>query len=214
MLQQVFQHRPFTHRQFDHALAHAGPLGRSVQRQIAQRQHGRFGRIAARQRFDARHQFGAGEGLDQVVVGAQLQAAHAVYDGIARRQQQYRYVAAARAQPPHHFEAVDAGQADIEHYHVRRIGTLQHGVRLAAVVDHVDCHAMPAKHARQAVGQHGIVFHYQYMHVSRRKSSAKLHYAAFPCPGGCPVGLDRQWRPQRTYSLTSLSLMFAAYIRL
>ena len=128
-----------------------------VQHQVAERQHRGFRRVAARQRADARHQFGRGEGLDQVIVGAGLQPAYAVLDGIARGQQQYRGGVAARPQAAHDFEAVDAGQADVEYRHQRRI-TLQEQVGLEAVARQLDLHALALQGTDQAIGKDGVVF--------------------------------------------------------
>ena len=51
------------------------------------------------------------ERLDDVVVGAALQAAHAVVDLVARRQHAHGHRVAALAQPPQHLGAVEVGHA-------------------------------------------------------------------------------------------------------
>ena len=113
---------------------------------------------APRQRANSRHQFGAGEGFDKVIVGARFQAAHAVFDGVAGGQQQHRQGVAARAQAPQHFEAVDAGQADVDHRHRRRRRALQQLVGQQAVAHQFDMDGLRLEHAHDAVGQHGVVF--------------------------------------------------------
>jgi hypothetical protein len=128
-----------------------------IEHQIAQVDDTGLRRIAPRQRPDAGHEFGCGEGFDQVVVGARLEAAHPVFDGVTGREQQHRRGVAARTQAAHDFEAVDAGQADIEHRHLGGIA-LQLGVGLEAVDGQFDLHAMALQGAGQAVGQDGIVF--------------------------------------------------------
>ena len=76
---------------------------------------------AAQQRAHARGELGHGEGLHHVVVGAQVQAAHAVIDRVARREHQHRHrpvCPAAGAQAPQHLEAVHLRQADVEDHQV------------------------------------------------------------------------------------------------
>jgi hypothetical protein len=71
-------------------------------------------RLAApQQRLHARQQLGEGEGLDQVVVRALLQALHAVLDLVARGEHQHGHVLRA-AYGLQHGEAVDAGQHHVE----------------------------------------------------------------------------------------------------
>ena len=67
----------------------------------------------AQQRLHPREEFGKGEGLDQVVVGAAFQPAHAVFDGVARGQHEDGrvLVLAHRGQD---LEAVHAGQHDVQ----------------------------------------------------------------------------------------------------
>ena len=120
--------------------------------------------MAPRQGPHARHQFRRSERLDQVIVGAGLQPAHPVLHLVARRQQQHRQPAAARAQAAHDFKAVQPRQADIEHQHVGRAGALQHGVGFAAIAQQLHLHAMAAQHPCQAVGQDRVVFYQDYMH--------------------------------------------------
>ena len=168
MLEQVFEHGPFAHRQVHHAVAHAGAAGGAVEREFAHGQHRRRLAVAPRQCPYPRHQLGAGKRFDQVVVGAGFQPAHAVFDSVTRGEQQHRHPAAARAQPPHHFEAVHAGQADIEHHHLGGIGALQQLVGSVAVIDHLHRHPLRCHHAAQAVGNHAVVLHYQYLHGVRR----------------------------------------------
>ena len=76
------------------------------------------------------------EGLDQVVVRAGVQAGDALRDRIARAQDQHRGHAAGGARPAQHLEAVQAGQAEVQHHGVeaavlerrQRVGTAAHPV--------------------------------------------------------------------------------------
>ena len=71
-------------------------------------------RAPAEQAGDARQQDGEVERLGQVVVGARLEAAQHVVGVRAGGQQHHRHELPRRAQPPHHLEAVEAGQHDVE----------------------------------------------------------------------------------------------------
>jgi predicted N-acetyltransferase YhbS len=74
---------------------------------------------AAEQGTDARDQFVGVERLDEVVVGARLQAAHAVGDLAARREHQRRGVDALLPELLDHLEAVPARQAHVEDDQIR-----------------------------------------------------------------------------------------------
>jgi len=55
------------------------------------------------------------EGLDQVVVGAGVQAGDAIAGGVARGQHQHRHRVAGSAQALQYLQAVHARQAEVEH---------------------------------------------------------------------------------------------------
>ena len=76
-----------------------------------------LGAAAPGQRLQPRQQFQERERLDQVVVGAVVQAADAVLDAVARGQHDDRRLAHA-AQGPQHREAVHARQHRVQHDHV------------------------------------------------------------------------------------------------
>ena len=69
---------------------------------------------AAQQRAHPRQQLAQRERLDEVVVGAGVQAGDAVVDLAARGEHQHRRAVAALAQAPAHLQAVDAGHRDVE----------------------------------------------------------------------------------------------------
>ncbi|MNL03080.1 hypothetical protein D3C87_1236060 [compost metagenome] len=71
-------------------------------------------RTAPQDGADARHQFGEGERLDHVVVGAKFQALEAVGQLVAGGQAEHRGVLVA-AQFAQHLPAVHAGQHHVEH---------------------------------------------------------------------------------------------------
>ena len=68
-------------------------------------------RASARRRAE---QLGERERLGQVVVGAAVEAGHAVLDRVARREHQHRRPDAVVAQPPAGLEAVDARQHHVQ----------------------------------------------------------------------------------------------------
>ena len=79
----------------------------------------RGGSAAAQQRAHPRHQLGQHERLDQVVVGAGLQAGHPVVDRAARGQDADRHVVVHRPQRGHHADAVQHRHVDVEHDRIR-----------------------------------------------------------------------------------------------
>src|ERR1041384_5879716 len=78
----------------------------------------RGGRGAPRESADARQQLAKGERLREIVVGAGVQAADAIVDGVARGEHEHRRADAALAQIRAEGEAVTAGQHRVEHDHV------------------------------------------------------------------------------------------------
>lgn len=102
MLEEHLQQPAFGGAQLDRRAACAGqqcadgaevPAGEAVA--AAGRRHGGLAAaLAAQHAVDARHQLTGFEGLGDVVVGAQVQAANAVGGGIAGGQQDHRGVAA------------------------------------------------------------------------------------------------------------------------
>ena len=70
---------------------------------------------AAGKRSQAREQLGEGERLDQVVVGAAVEAGDPILDPITRRQHQDRRPHPGGTQPATRLEAVQPGQHHIQH---------------------------------------------------------------------------------------------------
>ena len=92
-----------------------------VQLQVADDERGAAARRpAAQQRAQAREQLLALERLDEVVVGAGIEALDARVDRVARGQHQDRHVAAVLAQQPRDVDAVELGQAEVEDDEVGR----------------------------------------------------------------------------------------------
>ncbi|MNN00766.1 hypothetical protein D3C81_1133680 [compost metagenome] len=115
------------------------------------------------QRAGARFQLSQGEGLGEVVVGAEVQAAHAVFHGTMRSQDQHRHRVAPLAQAPQHFQAVQAGQADIEDGQ-RVVLRGEQVVGARAVVHAIDREAALAEGFHEGGGQFQVVFGKQDTH--------------------------------------------------
>jgi hypothetical protein len=89
-----------------------------VERQVADLEEGAAARgPAAEQSTHPSQQLLALERLDQVVVGAGVKALHPVLNAVTGGQHEDRHVALV-AQPVGHFDAVDAGQAQVEHHQI------------------------------------------------------------------------------------------------
>jgi len=152
------QDRPFAAGQRQLLLADVGAARLEIHAQAAQAQHAAAARlVAAYQRARPRHQLAERERLDEVVVGAALQAAHAVLDGVARGEHQHGKVGALGAHAAQRLEAVDAGQADVEDEQVVRILAHGDGDGLAAF-GAVDDPALGAQRTRGGIGKKRVVF--------------------------------------------------------
>src|SRR3989475_2933839 len=120
---------------------------------------------AARQRLEPRQELAEGEGLRQVVVGAGLEPAHPVVQGIERRQHQDRRGGAAAAQLAAQVEAGAAGEADVQDDDVVAAERcLLQAVREGGRERRID--ALRAQAVAQEARQLGIVFYDQYPHSS------------------------------------------------
>jgi hypothetical protein len=150
-----------------------GAAGDQVELEVSQVQLGGLCGVAvaggapAQQRADARQQFGEGEGLDEVVVGATLQAAHAVLDLVARGEHQHRRGLALGAHRGQHAEAVDARQHHVEQHQVVVAADGQ-AATVDAVVRDVDHMAVLAQALVQVLGQLDFVFDDQQSHGVNR----------------------------------------------
>src|SRR2546428_3245683 len=163
----------------------AGDVHLEVRHAIERR---RERRAAARQRLEPCNELAEGEGLRQVVVGAGLEPAHPVVQGIERRQHQDRRGVAAAAQLAAQVEAGAAGEADVEDDDVvaAERGLLE-AVRKGGRERRID--ALRAQAVAQQAGQFGIVFDDQYPHsrlrggatedreCGRRRASGSLLHA-------------------------------------
>ncbi len=124
------------------------------------------GRAAARERAHARLQLLERERLGEIVVGAEVEAAHAVLDAVLRGEDQHRQFAAPAAQALQHFEPAHLRQAEVEDQQVEfeardraiGFGAGRHAVHRVARI---------AQAAQQTVGQNRVVFGDQNPHPAR-----------------------------------------------
>ena len=110
-----------------------------VELEIADAQHRllRHGRAAPRQRLDACQQFGERERLDQIVVAAAAQAAHAIVDLAERADDQGRRIDPGLAQLADDGQAVHARQHAVDGHH--RVGVRRSQAKsVVAVVREID----------------------------------------------------------------------------
>src|SRR5687768_2121147 len=139
-------------RELDLALAARDLVRVGVEHQVGDPQRGHPARRApAQQRAHAGQQLLSLERLDQVVVGADVQALDARLERVARGQHEDRDLVAVVAQAPRDVDPVEPGEAEVEHDQVG-----QEGVRLLepldAVAGQLDLVALHAQRALQDLG--------------------------------------------------------------
>ncbi|MNV61670.1 hypothetical protein D3C71_1541880 [compost metagenome] len=119
----------------------------------------------------ARFELAEIERLAEVIVRADVQCLHAVFDPVTCGQHQHRGAVTALAHAGQHAQPIQFGQADIEHDQIERL-VAQHARRGQSVA--LPIHGMPtAAHAADdRVGQVRVVFHQQDAH---RSGSGKVH---------------------------------------
>ncbi len=116
-----FQQHQLARRKLDASRAAVNIVSSQVEGEIANAQrHYRFLGITAPERARARHQFLHCKRLRQIIVSSKLQPSYSIIHSAARGEQQYTACEVLRAEALQHLEAVDTGQADIEHDEVKR----------------------------------------------------------------------------------------------
>ena len=129
---------------------------------VAQRLLGRAA-AAPQQRPQARAELLERERLDQVVVGARVEALDAVGHGVARGQHQHRRAVARGPQAPADLEPVGLGHQHVEDDRVRRrVG--ERVQRLGAVGRQLHAVAVHPQRAIQSVAHRGLIVHHQDPH--------------------------------------------------
>ena len=121
---------------------------------------------ASREGAHARFQFLERERLGEVIVGAEVEAAHAGFDAVLRGEDQHGQLAAAPAQALQHLEAVHPGKADVEDQQVE-FEARDRAIGLGAGRDAVDRVPALAQARRETIGQNRVVFGDQNPHPAR-----------------------------------------------
>ena len=147
--------KPFSFAEFLARLQDARPLDRP----------------AAPERAQPRHELGERERLDEVVVGAAVEAGDAVLDRVARGEHEHGRPDAVVAQPAADLEAVDAGQHHVEHDRVVG-GGARHPQRVLALDGDVGEHPLVAQAAADQGGQLDLVLDDQHAHRRQPPTSS------------------------------------------
>ena len=128
----------------------------------------------AHQRAETRREFVEVEGLDEVIVGARVESAHAIGNRVARGDHQHRHGEAALAQRGEQFETGFPGQAQVEqHQFVHRVGQREFG--RAAVLDPVDAVTLLAQPVVHGGADHRVIFNEQQAHRAFPVADAGQH---------------------------------------
>ena len=120
---------------------------------------------AADQCAHAREQLRERERLDEIIIGAQLEPLHPVFDLVARREEQHRGLFALAAQLAQHLPAVGARQ-----HHVQYDDGVLAGERemppIESVAGDIDHEAVLRQPLAQVIAGLDLVFHNQHSHES------------------------------------------------
>lgn len=162
VLGQHGQHIELLGGEHDLVAVHQHPAGTSIDLQAAGGAPVRLGGGLAPtgDGTNSGHQLAEAEGLDHVVVGAQLEAHHAV-DLVAPRRQEDDGHVGQGPHPPAHLVAVDVGQADVEQHDVGNGGG--DGLPAGGDVGHLE--ALPLETSHQRCGDGLVVFHQEDPHA-------------------------------------------------
>src|SRR6202165_757729 len=143
----------------DHPLAATDLAGLDFQVQMRKLEKGGGGRRAAQQCADTGQELRIGERLDQVVVGAGVEAANAIGRPAACREHQDGQ-GCVRPQLPAHLQSIDAGHHQVEDYQVVPLRTgLLEGV--GAAERDVDLVAFGTEDALDGGRDHWVVIDHQ-----------------------------------------------------
>ena len=118
----------------------------------------------SRQRPHPRLQLGECKGFGHIVICAQVEPLDPLFDGIRGRQNQHRQSGFAGAQTAQYLEPGHHRQIQIENQQVEILGR-ERVVGGLSVVDAIRHVAGLAQRARQAIGQHTVIFGEQDTHA-------------------------------------------------
>ena len=152
-------------RQDQHGLADAQVAADRIEGDVAGLQQGAERALrSAQQRLDAGDDFAHGKRLDQVVVGASVEARHAMLHGVTRRQHQDGKGVAPGAHVLQENEPVAVGQPEIEDDGIVGVD-LEGRARIAAAAHRIDGKAGPRQRRAQDLGDANLVLDHQESHV-------------------------------------------------
>lgn len=164
VVQKRLQQRLFTPGQIYRLAAEEGLAAAGVVGQAAMfDQIDAASRHTAQQGLQASSEFTQVEGLEQVVVGAGLQAVDAVGHRVPRGEDQHRNVQPLAALLLQQLEAVFVGQAKVEHHNVEGRG-LEHRPRRRGRGHALHGKALGGQAGHDATGDQFVVFTDQYVH--------------------------------------------------
>ena len=135
--EQVLQQLELADRELDRAAA-AGDLPLDeVHLEVARGEADRFDRPSspAQERSRARQHFREGERFHQIVVGAAIEAVHAILERVARGQEEHRCDHALFTERREDLEAVAPWQHDVEQHEVERLGVQPEKGSLSGALD-------------------------------------------------------------------------------
>src|SRR5712664_330611 len=162
--EQVFEHRPLARGEVEKVRSDARASRHRIDTQATEAQLGVLYRLAAAdERPHARFQLGEREGLRDVVVGSEVEAAHAIRLGFVSGKDQDAAGVVVAAQLAQHLEPVDSRKADVEHDQVIVFLRASPHCKLArlGVVYGV---ARLSQRSYQTVRQRIVVLYYQNSH--------------------------------------------------
>ena len=120
--------------------------------------------IASQERAHTGFELGHREGFGQIVVGAQVQAVHAILDRITRREHDNTRLRAPNTKTPQDLETVDVGEPDVEHEEVVR-GTSEQRVGILAARRMIDCVARAREDHHEPICEQPVVLDNKHAHM-------------------------------------------------
>ena len=155
--QQDLQQCQLACRELDDLAVEAGNAFGLVVGQAADLDPGRVAGAAPGQCAHPGKELGQGEGLGQVIVGAGVEAAHAIFHAVLGGEDQHRGRHLAPAQALEYLDARQPGQAKVEQQQIVGLRK-QRGVGIGAIIHMIDGIAGFAQGGDQALGNDAVVF--------------------------------------------------------
>ena len=153
-------------RELDRPLTAPDLVRRGVEDEVREAHRGGVRAVgAAQQRAQARLELLQRERLDEVVVGARVEAGDPVVDRVAGGEHEHRRVVARLAQAHADLEPVELGHRDVEHHRVVALSG-EAVERFAAVTGQLDVVALEPEGAIQCGPDRGVVVDHEQPHSS------------------------------------------------